>query len=261
MGAVQLDRVIYEDRSAGFMIASFKTKDEAVPSDARSTFTRGDKLIRFTAVGYRLPTTGAIDVDLDGHWEKNKYGLQLTVDRCVEIIPKTKDGIAAYLASGLIKGIGEKTAKAIVDTFGLKTLDVIEKEPQKLLTVKGITEKKLKSITDSYTRSKSIRDIVSYLSPYGVTVKKCAKIQEEFGAQTMDILKNRPFITGGPGTGKTTVLRVILDVYCRICEKGEILLTVPTGRAARRMEESTGYEACTLHKALGLITDATTPVI
>ena len=49
-------------------------------------------MIRFTAVGYRLPTTGAIDVDLDGHWEKNKYGLQLAVDRCVEIIPKTKDG-------------------------------------------------------------------------------------------------------------------------------------------------------------------------
>jgi len=408
-----LERVIYEDRSAGFMIASFKTKDEAVPSDARSTFTRGDKMIRFTAVGYRLPTTGAIDVDLDGHWEKNKYGLQLAVDRCVEIIPKTKDGITAYLSSGLIKGIGTKTAKLIVDAFGVKTLEVIEKEPQKLLTVKGITEKKLKSITDSYTQSKSIRDIVSYLSPYGVTVKKCARIQEEFGAQTMDILKNRPFelcsisgfgfktvdeiarktsctpndpmrirgalqftlddsmtaghlylgketlrnkahellnagyerevvtlaeihtvlcsmvkdntfvhengciytrrnhfneketadaiaailqdkvqavdvtkelaesqqalgiilspkqteavkmcfssnlsiITGGPGTGKTTVLRVILDVYRRICEKGEILLTAPTGRAARRMEESTGYEACTLHKALGLITD------
>ena len=66
---------------------------------------------------------------------------------------------------------------------------------------------------------------------------------------------NISIITGGPGTGKTTVLKVILDVYRRVKPKGEVLLTAPTGRAARRMEESTGAPASTLHSALGLVTD------
>ena len=187
------DRTIYENRDTGFVIASFKTKDEAVPSEARSKFYNGDKLIRFTAVGFRLPSSSAINVDLDGKWEKSKYGLQLSVERCTEIIPKTKDGIIAYLSSGLIKGVGEKSAKAIVGMFGVQTLEVIEREPDKLLTVKGITEKKLKNITDSYMQSRTIREIVSYLAPYGVSVKKCAKIQNEFGSRTMDVLKHTPF--------------------------------------------------------------------
>ena len=55
-----LDRKIYEDRDSGFSIASFKTKDEAVPSAARSTYYHGDRMIRFTAVGYHLPTTSVI---------------------------------------------------------------------------------------------------------------------------------------------------------------------------------------------------------
>ena len=90
-----LDRTIYEDRSSGFSIVSFKTKDEAVPAPARSTYYHGDKLIRFTAIGYHLPTTSAIDVDVDGAWENGKHGLQLNVRQCTEIIPKTKDGMPA----------------------------------------------------------------------------------------------------------------------------------------------------------------------
>ena len=144
-----LDRKIYEDRDSGFSIASFKTKDEAVPSAARSSYYHGDRMIRFTAVGYRLPTTGAIDVDLDGHWEKNKYGLQLAVDRCVEIIPKTKDGITAYLSSGLIKGIGKTTAEMIVAKFGIDALDVIENDPKRLLEIKRISEKKLEQFNNN----------------------------------------------------------------------------------------------------------------
>ena len=108
-----LDKMIYENRDTGFSIASFKTRDEAVPNAARSTYYHGDKLIRFTAVGYHLPTSSVIDVDIDGTWENGKHGWQMNVQRCTEIIPKTKDGIVAYLSSGLIKGIGEKKAKAI----------------------------------------------------------------------------------------------------------------------------------------------------
>ena len=60
-------------------------------------------------------------------------------------------------------------------------------------------------------------------------------------------------ITGGPGTGKTSIQKAILDIYRRQNPGGRIVCCAPTGRAARRMEQSTGHPASTVHKALGLI--------
>ena len=66
-------------------------------------------------------------------------------------------------------------------------------------------------------------------------------------------------ITGGPGRGKTTVLRTILRIFKMTCPQEDVLLTAPTGRAARRMAESTGYAAMTLHRALGLTDEGEGP--
>lgn len=62
-------------------------------------------------------------------------------------------------------------------------------------------------------------------------------------------------ITGGPGTGKTLIQKAILDIYSRQNPKNTICCCAPTGRAARRMEESTGYTSSTVHKALCLMSD------
>ena len=90
---------------------------------------------------------------MNGTWENGKYGLQLKVEECTEIIPKTKDGIVAYLSSGLIKGIGEKKAKAIVAAFGLDTIEIMEHDPKRLMEINGITEKKLEMIEESFGKS------------------------------------------------------------------------------------------------------------
>lgn len=298
-----------------------------------------------------------------------------------------------------------------MDAFGLDTLQVLEKTPERLLQVKGISAKKLERITATYRNSRALREIVSFLAPFGINIHKCMQIREYFGSNSVQILRKSPFslcrirgfgfktvdeiarrmhcapddpqriqgailyaldeashaghvflsqenlcrqasrllkgsnpdtaipdsliaaqiyqlsmrrelianegaiyrrrlfeaenrtaqaiaslakqpvqvfphleavveqsqkeqglllsarqqeavrscmtqpftiLTGGPGTGKTTVLKVILDVYQRI-EGGRILQAAPTGRAARRMMQSTGLPAGTLHSALGLI--------
>ena len=74
-------------------------------------------------------------------------------------------------------------------------------------------------------------------------------------AATLCLGKPISIITGGPGSGKTTTLKVILKAYALLHPGFEILLAAPTGRASRRMEEQTGMSASTLHSALGLITD------
>jgi len=401
-------RTIFEKNS--FLIGVFSTKDENVPKTARSKNST-QNCFEFTAVGYGLPTTNAVTVNFEGEWEKTQYGYQFKVDNYIEKAPQTKAGVIAYLSSGLIKGIGPKTAKVIVDKFGQDTLEIIDKEPKRLLEIKGISEAKLEKIVKNISENQELKEIITYLSPFGVSNKKIAKIYNTYGNKSMQIIRETPFklceisgfsfrtvdviakkancnledklrikagiicaledseanghlylpepelndavhkllndklpeesvtvqmieeemnkgckekwlimdndnvylknlyiyeeetakkiakiltnpiwfnanidkeieltqkkfntilsksqieaikmcfnnplsiITGGPGTGKTTVLKSILDIYCRIAKNKEILLAAPTGLAARRMSDATGTVAFTLHSALGL---------
>ena len=108
------DGTIYHNPVNRFCIISVKTADKEVPQEARSTRRYKDHLIRFVATGYELPRTDAVELELDGEWTKGKYGVQLQVEQWREIVPKTRDGVEGYLASGLIKGIGPATAAQIV---------------------------------------------------------------------------------------------------------------------------------------------------
>ena len=413
------ERTIFKS-DKGFCIFAYNTSDESVPKEARSRSYYHDDKIHFTAIGYHLVAADTVDVELDGIWEHSKHGLQLSVTMCKEVLPRDQAGILAYLSSGVIKGIGPETAKAIVARFGDKTIDVLEKEPDKLLRVKGIAQKKLKVIIRSYDETKSLRELMIYLAPFGISMKKAAMIREEFGDDSLKIVKSDPFqlcrikgfgfltvdsiarktkvslkhpmrysgainyvldearvsghlfltvdetvgqcydllnmgcddevvseqeirqaistehtesriyvegtrvylsyehmcevksakrivsmlfqngfdevdgldakidcaektlrqqlapsqrnavklclshplsiMTGGPGSGKTTTLRFILDIYKAAFPANEILLAAPTGRASRRMAEQTGMQASTLHSALGLVTDDDCPL-
>ena len=106
MGIVAaFDKVIYFNPNSKYTVMRVKTADLMIPNGAKSPFKYADHLIRFTAVGYDLPQSTALSMDLEGKWVDGKYGLQLQVDRWGEVIPPTIEGIRAYLASGLLKGI------------------------------------------------------------------------------------------------------------------------------------------------------------
>ena len=373
------DGTIFYNPANKFCIVSVKTADQSVPAEARSNRRYKDHLIRFTAVGYEIPRTDAVELELDGEWTKGKYGVQLQVEQWREIVPRTKNGVEGYLASGLIKGIGPKTAADIVERFGVATLDILEHQPERLLEIRGITENKLEDIRASYAENRMLQGIMTLLAPFKITPKTALKIYQYFGPTSVEILEKSPFelcqisgfgfrrvdaivqksggdlhdpmrikgavfcaldegksmmqemilngaivsvkdniylprvfaqedetarriaqrlvaqmpvehiapvleqvkvemglrlsaqqeaavyaafrhglsvITGSPGTGKTTVLRTILEVYRRLHPDGKIALMAPTGRASRRMSESTGFEdARTLHSGLGLTSE------
>ena len=119
--------------------------------------------------------------------------MQLQVEQWREIVPKTKDGVEGYLASGLIKGIGPATAAQIVSRFGVETLDILQNHPERLLEVKGITENKLEDIKTSYAESRMLQDLMTLLSPFKITPKTALKIYQHFGPASVDILKKSPF--------------------------------------------------------------------
>lgn len=121
----------------GFCVYQYRTQDQTVPVEARKHSKCGKDWCQFTAVGYGMPATSAVDVELEGTWQKSKYGLQLNVSAWHEVTPSTTAGLIAFLGSGLIKGVGPETAKAIVARFGMDTIRVLDKEPQRLLQVWG----------------------------------------------------------------------------------------------------------------------------
>lgn len=209
------EKTIFENAENGYGVLVFTTQDPSVPQAARSRYGN-DSLIRFTAVGYHIPATKAIDLELQGEWKPNKYGIQLEVESYTEIIPQTREGIIGYLSSGLIAGIGPKTAAAIVGKFGLQTLEVLEQHPHRLLEVKGITERRLEKIKTSYNQSRELRDILSFLSPFGITAKKAVRIYKAFSARSMDVLKKTPFeLCAISGFGFKTVDAIARKTACR----------------------------------------------
>lgn len=177
-----------------FSIIRVKTDDTSVPEDARSTYKHSDHLIRFTATGFDLPQSDVVSLELEGEWIKeDKHGYQLQVEHCREIIPPTLGGVRGYLASGLIKGIGEKTAAAIVERFGIKALQILEQSPEQLLQIKGITEERLEEIKASYAESRVLRDLMTFLAPFQVSPNTAMKIHQSLGANSLTILQKSPF--------------------------------------------------------------------
>ena len=187
------DRTIYYNPANKYSIIRVKSTDQSVPQQARDAYRHRDNMIRFVAVGYELPQTDKVSMLLDGEWQSGKHGIQLKVDKFEEIIPQTVDGIRGYLASRLIKGVGPKIAQQIVDRFGVDALRIIEKQPERLLEIKGITEAKLEDIRNSFLESRCLRDLMILLSPYQVSPAAATRIYDHFGARSVEILQNNPY--------------------------------------------------------------------
>ena len=194
MGIVAaFDKVLFFNEASKYCVLRLKTANDMIPADAKSSYRYSDHLIRFTAVGYDLPRTNAIQMELDGVWQSGRYGCQLQVEHWQEIVPPTLEGIRGYLASGLLKGIGQKTADAIVQRFGTDSLNVLEHEPERLLEIKGITEEKLEDIKTGYAESKVMRDLMTLLAPFKVTPATALKIYEHFGPDGVKLLRQSPY--------------------------------------------------------------------
>lgn len=406
----RFERLLYpknvsEIQLGSYMIALYRPCEQVVDGS-------GNRLTQIKAVGYGLPIASSLRYDIQGHWNRDsKHGIQFEVENYEEIVSHDEQGIIVYLSCGQIYGIGPKLAEKIYAKFGNDALDILDKHPEKLLQISGITEKKLKKICESYLANRAARDIVAFLVPYGITPNRAVKFFQKYGARTMEIVKQHPYklcemsgvgfvtadkiaksmgfndlstdrvdaallytlteaescghlclekhkfidaclkllqtpvlteemvanraarlvhanelicyndvvyrastavaeiflaqqivkrlatevkddyrdldseldkvetnlglklaveqrkavrialtnglsiITGGPGTGKTMIQRAILDIYRRKYPNKQICCCAPTGRAARRMTQATGFSASTIHRALGLMAD------
>ncbi|MCX4312608.1 MAG: ATP-dependent RecD-like DNA helicase [Clostridia bacterium] len=134
-------------------------------------------------------------LELDGEFVIHpKFGTQFKASGASIAEPHTVYGIVRFLGSGLIEGVGEKTAARIVDKFGLDTLDVIEKTPARLAEIRGISAAKAEKISEGLSKLKHEREAIVFLTGYGISVGLALKLYAEYGANTVARVKENPYV-------------------------------------------------------------------
>ena len=147
-----------------------------------------------TVVGNLLDANVGSVLLIDGNWKVDaKYGRQFLAESWEETMPATVFGIEKYLGSGLIKGVGPKFAKKIVQQFGTDTLEIIEMQVQRLLEVPGIGKKRVDKIAESWERQKEIKNVMLFLQDHGVSTAFAAKIYRQYGNESIAKVKENPF--------------------------------------------------------------------
>ena len=147
-----------------------------------------------TIVGAMPETHVGSVLSLEGFWKMDaKYGRQFSVEKFEETLPATVYGIEKYLGSGLVKGVGPKFAKRIVQKFGKDTLDVIEEHPDSLLEVEGIGKVRVERIKKSWQEQKEIKNIMLFLQGHEVSTAHATKIFKTYGSDSISIVQDNPY--------------------------------------------------------------------
>jgi exodeoxyribonuclease V alpha subunit len=174
-----LERISYHNEENNFTVAKLREKDKKELT---------------TIIGNLSGINPGESLKLTGKWVHNKrFGEQFQVETFEVTVPATLLGIQKYLASGLIQGIGPIMSERIVEKFGLHTLEIIEKKPEKLSEVEGIGPKRISMITKAWEEQKEIKEIMIFLQGHGVSAAYSAKIYKQYGSQSIEIVRENPY--------------------------------------------------------------------
>ena len=147
-----------------------------------------------TVVGNLLDANVGSVLLMDGDWKvDSRYGRQFMAQKWEETLPATVYGMEKYLGSGLIKGVGPKYAKKIVQKFGVDTFAVIEDNIELLIEIPGIGSKRIRMIAESWERQKEVKNIMLFLQEHGVSTAFAAKIYRQYGNESIAVMKENPF--------------------------------------------------------------------
>lgn len=129
-----------------------------------------------------------------GSWAVHpSYGRQFKALRAIEQKPATAAGLEKYLGSGLIKGVGPKTARRIVSHFGKDTLDIFEGRIEDLLLVPGIAHKKLAGIKTAWEEHRAVREVMLFLQGHGISTLFAVRIYKKYGDQAVALVRENPY--------------------------------------------------------------------
>lgn len=120
--------------------------------------------------------------------------LQVEAERVEVVLPVERDGMVAYLGSGVLPGVGEAWAAKIVAAFGERTFDVLDDEPERLLTLRGFGAKRLAEVKERWQARRSDREVMSFLQGLGLTAALAARVHKAFGSGTAHVVQQNPYL-------------------------------------------------------------------
>ena len=159
-----------------------------------------DELV--TAVGTFSDISVGETVRLSGAWVYHPtFGRQFKVEAFEREMPATAEQLYNYLAAGAVKGIGPATAEKIVKKFGEQTFDILENEPERLATIKGISLDKAKKIQENFKKQFAVRSVMLALEGYGMSPRECIAAYDAFGSNAVARILENPFALCNGETG------------------------------------------------------------
>ncbi len=175
-----LDRLIFSHDDHDFVVAALTVRGRSEP---------------ITIVGRLAQAHPGETLVLKGQWEFNRnYGEQFKFVHAETKAPSTIRGIEKYLSSNLIKGIGPEMARRITSKFGEQTLEVIENNPEDLLTVSGIGKSRAAKISEAFVEQREIRDVMLFLQTHGVSSTYAYRIFKRYHKRSIDVVRNNPYV-------------------------------------------------------------------
>lgn len=133
-------------------------------------------------------------LQVTGQWvDDPRYGRQLKIETVIPLEPSTREGIVRYLSSGIVSGIGPKTAERIVDHFGDETLNILDLSPDRIDEVPGLRPELAQKLKIAWKNNRNMRQSLIYLQGYGISSRLAQKIYAQYGDETIALIKKDPY--------------------------------------------------------------------
>ncbi len=175
-----VDRVTYHNEESGYSVLRIHAM--------------GNPQRQETVIVHQIRVFAGATMEFSGNWTHHpKHGRQFHAVSTVEKQPATAAALEKYLGSGLIRGVGPKTAKKIVRHFGDKTLEVFEKNIEKLTDVPGIAEKKRRTISSAWAEHRAVRNIMMFLQSHGISTLFAVRIYKHYGDDAIETVMANPY--------------------------------------------------------------------
>ncbi|MDO4315798.1 MAG: ATP-dependent RecD-like DNA helicase [Oscillospiraceae bacterium] len=139
---------------------------------------------------------------VSGVWEQHpQHGEQLRAVELERTLPEDEEEIFSYLASGICKGVGPATARRIVDRFGAETLDILEREPERLNSIRGITAKKAQEIAAGFRLALGLRRLMAFLAQYQLPPVLAMQLRRQYGDAALEMVRENPYLLSADACG------------------------------------------------------------
>lgn len=172
-----VEHIVYRNEENGYSVLNLVSEGQEITVVGS---------FHYLSEGELLELTG-------GYTEHPLYGEQFQAESFEVKAPKDVIAIERYLGSGAIKGIGAALAARIVRRFGKDTFTILEKEPERLAEIKGISERKARELGEQLEEKRELRQAMIFLQEYGISVNLSVKIYQKYGQDIYRMIKENPY--------------------------------------------------------------------